>query len=75
VATTRTTSRRSETSKPRGHKASRKLTLTKETLKDLSMGSRAAKGGVLITPYKPITPSKVAVSTPASNSGNMPGGY
>jgi hypothetical protein len=36
---------------------SRKLALKKETLKDLTPQGRTAKGGALITPYKPITPS------------------
>jgi hypothetical protein len=52
-----TTRKRSSAAKNKGS-SSRKLALKKETLKDLTPQGRAAKGGALITPYKPITPTK-----------------
>jgi hypothetical protein len=58
VATSR---KRSDAGKVKGRKASRKLALKKETLRDLAPRAHA-KAGALITPYRPLAPSKVGQS-------------
>lgn len=62
-----TTRKRGATPKTAGARSSRKLSIKKETLKDLAPKS-SPKGG-LITPYKPLTPSKIL--TDPYQSGGM----